>query len=65
MMHGQQNVKMYECICRCLYDIVILVHGCEQDKFYENDNQTNEQRRVHLSCTQNPLAAMHDYVRPV
>jgi hypothetical protein len=21
-----------ECICRCLFDIVILVHGYEQDK---------------------------------
>ena len=56
---------MYECICRCLSDIVILVHGYEQDKFYENDNQTNEQRHVHPSSTQNPLAAIHGYARPV
>ena len=24
-------IKKYECICRCLFDIVILVRGFEQD----------------------------------
>lgn len=52
-------------MCRCFSDIVTLVHGFEQDKFYENDKQTNEQKRVHLTCTKNPLVAMHGYARPV
>jgi len=30
-LHGHMNVKN-DCICRCLFDIAILVHGYEQDK---------------------------------
>jgi hypothetical protein len=28
------NLTVYECKCRYLVSIVLLVHGCEQDKIY-------------------------------
>jgi len=30
MMHGQKNIKL--CIFRCLFNLVILVHGYDQNK---------------------------------